>query len=201
MYSYIRGILEEISEERIVVENNGIGYNIRIPSSMTDYLPPRGEEIRVYTHLYVREDAFSLFGFLTRGDLELFQLLINVSGIGPKGGLALLSVLTADDIRFAVACEDVKTISRAPGIGAKTAQRLIIELKDKVRIEDAVDSLAKPVPEGRGNNRVRAEATEALVALGYTPSDAAKALSGIEISEESDVEAVLKTALKNIALL
>lgn len=202
MYSYIKGTLEEISPERIVVENHGIGYEIRIPASVLDRLPPRGGEIKVYTYLYVREDNFSLFGFLTRDDLALFQLLINVSGIGPKGGLALLSVLSADDIRFAIVSEDAKTISRAPGIGPKTAKRLIIELKDKVDLEDALSLPADPgLSSGVEDSHVRREAAEALEALGYSPSDAAKVLSGIEISEESDVEDVLKTALKQMAFL
>ena len=101
MYSYIKGTLEEISEDQIVVENHGIGYNIRISARMLDVLPTRGEEIKIYTYLYVKEDAFSLFGFPSRDELEMFKLLINVSGIGPKGGLAVLSVLSANDLRYA----------------------------------------------------------------------------------------------------
>ena len=93
MYSYIKGTLEEVSEDLIVVENNGIGYNIRISARMLDALPARGEQVKIYTYLYVKEDAFSLFGFPSRDELEMFKLLINVSGIGPKGGLAVLSVL------------------------------------------------------------------------------------------------------------
>lgn len=202
MYSYIKGTLEEIREDLIVVENNGIGYNIRIPARMLDELPPKGETVKIYTYLYVREDIFSLFGFLSNDELGMFKMLINVSGIGPKGGLALLSVLSANDIRFAIVSEDIKTISKAPGIGSKTAKRLVIELKDKIHLEDALadtmDIPAAPVP---GNNQVKREATEALVALGYSASEAAKVLSGIEITEESDVETVLKTALKNISYL
>ena len=201
MYSYIKGTLEEISEDLIVVENNGIGYNIRIPASALDFLPPRGEEIKVYTYLYVREDIFSLFGFLSRDDLTLFKLLINVNGIGPKGGLALLSTLSANDIRFAIVSEDVKSISKAPGVGAKTAKRMIIELKDKIHLEDAIETTEELIPQGQGNNQVRREAMEALVALGYSSSDAAKVLSAIDISEDADVETVLKTALKNMAFL
>ena len=131
MYSYIKGTLEEVSEDLIVVENNGIGYNIRISARMLDALPARGEQVKIYTYLYVKEDAFSLFGFPSRDELEMFKLLINVSGIGPKGGLAVLSVLSANDLRFAIVAEDAKTISKAPGIGSKTAKRLIIELMGK----------------------------------------------------------------------
>lgn len=202
MYSYIKGTLEEVMEDLIVVENNGIGYNIRVPSRMLDALPERGREIKIYTYLYVREDAFSLFGFSSRDELDMFKLLINVSGIGPKGGLAVLSVLSPNDIRFAVVSEDIKQISKAPGIGKKTAQRLIIELKDKVSLEDAIDTVqAASEASVHENNLVRKEAAEALTALGYSASEAAKVLSGIEITEDADVETVLKLALKKMAFL
>lgn len=205
MYSYIKGTLAEISEDQIVVENHGIGYNIRISARMLDVLPTRGEEIKIYTYLYVKEDAFSLFGFPSRDELEMFKLLINVSGIGPKGGLAVLSVLSANDLRYAIVAEDVKTISKAPGVGSKTAKRLIIELKDKIDLEAAIENgfeqaeAANPV--SGSNNRIRKEAADALVALGYSATEASKVLSGIEITEDSDVEHVLKAALKNMAFL
>ena len=204
MYSYIKGTLEEVSEDLIVVENNGIGYNIRISARMLDALPARGEQVKIYTYLYVKEDAFSLFGFPSRDELEMFKLLINVSGIGPKGGLAVLSVLSANDLRFAIVAEDAKTISKAPGIGSKTAKRLIIELKDKIDLEAAIETgfeeMETPAAGGNSNNRIRKEASEALVALGYGATEASKVLSGIEITEVDDVESVLKAALKNMAL-
>ncbi|MCD7920923.1 MAG: Holliday junction branch migration protein RuvA [Clostridiales bacterium] len=202
MYSYIKGTLEEISEDFIVIENGGIGYQIRVPMRSMDRLPGRGEQVKVFTYLYVREDAFSLFGFFTRDELAMFQLFLNVSGIGPRGALALLSALSVNEIRFAVVSDDVKTISKAPGIGKKTAQRLIIELKDRISLEDALDvpqdsSAVSP----EDNHIVRKEAMEALTALGYSAADAARTLSGIEITDDSDVESVLKQALKNMALL
>ena len=205
MYSYIKGTLEEISEDQIVVENHGIGYKIRISARMLDVLPTRGEEIKIYTYLYVKEDAFSLFGFPSRDELEMFKLLINVSGIGPKGGLAVLSVLSANDLRYAIVAEDVKTISKAPGVGSKTAKRLIIELKDKIDLEEVIENGFEQVeaanPVSGSNNRIRKEAADALVALGYSATEASKVLSGIEITEDSDVERVLKAALKNMAFL
>ena len=205
MYSYIKVTLEEISEDQIVVENHGIGYNIRISARMLDVLPTRGEEIKIYTYLYVKEDAFSLFGFPSRDELEMFKLLINVSGIGPKGGLAVLSVLSANDLRYAIVAEDVKTISKAPGVGSKTAKRLIIELKDKIDLEEVIENGFEQVeasnPVSGSNNRIRKEAADALVALGYSATEASKVLSGIEITEDSDVERVLKAALKNMAFL
>ena len=180
MYSYIKGTLEEISEDQIVVENHGIGYNIRISARMLDVLP-------------------------TRDELEMFKLLINVSGIGPKGGLAVLSVLSANDLRYAIVAEDVKTISKAPGVGSKTAKRLIIELKDKIDLEEVIENGFEQVeasnPVSGSNNRIRKEAADALVALGYSATEASKVLSGIEITEDSDVERVLKAALKNMAFL
>ncbi|MGN0272929.1 MAG: Holliday junction branch migration protein RuvA, partial [Lachnospiraceae bacterium] len=132
MYSYIKGTLVEASAEGIVVDNQGIGYGILVPGQVLEYLPSIGEEVKIYTYHYVREDMIALYGFLTREDVNIFKMLIGVSGIGPKGALAILSVMSTDDLRFAILGEDAKAIARAPGIGAKTAQRLIIELKDKI---------------------------------------------------------------------
>ncbi|MCD8152673.1 MAG: Holliday junction branch migration protein RuvA [Clostridiales bacterium] len=203
MYAYIRGTLEEVREDYIVVENNGIGYQISVPMRILEELPERGAEVKIYTYLYVREDIFSLFGFSTQDELAMFRLLLNVSGIGPKGALGILSALSVNEIRFAVVSEDIKTITKAPGIGKKGAQRLIIELKDKISLEDAYESALEDglqeVPETM--QIVKKEAMEALVALGYSSADAAKALSGIEISDDSDVETVLRMALRSMALL
>lgn len=199
MYSYIKGTLKEVQADFIVVENNGIGYQIYVPLRILQELPQSGGQVKIYTYLYVREDAFSLFGFLSRDELTMFQLLLNVSGIGPKGALALLSVLSADEIRFAVVSDDVKTITKAPGIGKKGAQRLIIELKDRISLEDAFESAADPAPAvSESGNAARKEAMEALIALGYSPAEAAGALSGLEITEESDTESVLKQALRHM---
>ncbi|MCC8017210.1 MAG: Holliday junction branch migration protein RuvA [Lachnospiraceae bacterium] len=203
MYAYIRGTLEEVREDYIVVENNGIGYQISVPMRILEELPERGAEVKIYTYLYVREDIFSLFGFSTQDELAMFRLLLNVSGIGPKGALGILSALSVNEIRFAVVSEDIKTITKAPGIGKKGAQRLIIELKDKISLEDAYESALEDglqeVPETM--QIVKKEAMEALVALGYSSADAARALSGIEISDDSDVETVLRMALRSMALL
>ncbi|MGN0350497.1 MAG: Holliday junction branch migration protein RuvA [Roseburia sp.] len=203
MYSYIRGILTEIEEDKIVVEANGIGYNIYTTAQTFQYLPSMGEEVKVYTYLHLREDIMMLYGFLTKDDLKVFKLLIGVNGIGPKGALAILSVMTTDDLRFAVLGDDAKAIAKAPGVGAKTAQRLILELKDKLNLEDAfeqkLEHQAMTVsPKG---NSVKNDAVQALVALGYSSSEALKAMNDIEITEETDVEDLLKAALKNMAFL
>ena len=205
MYSYIKGELVEILEDSIVVENHGIGYNIRIPGSILDSLEGIGQQIKIYTYTYIREDAMLLYGFLTRDDLNVFKLLLGVSGIGPKGALAILSVMTPDDLRFAVLGEDDKTIAKAPGIGKKSAQRLIIELKDKMRLEEAfalkTEHEAIKQAENSPMHSVKNEAVQALVALGYSSAEAMKAVNGIAITEETTVEEVLKTALKQMALL
>lgn len=203
MYSYIKGILTDMEDDLVVVEAGGIGYNIYTTGQTFDYLPSVGEEIKLYTYLNVREDAMMLYGFLTKDDLRVFKLLIGVSGIGPKGALAILSVMTTDDLRFAVLGEDAKAISKAPGIGAKTAQRLILELKDKFSLEDAFEqklenTKTKTVGEATS---AKNEAVQALVALGYSSSEALKAVNKVENADDADVEGILNAALKNMSFL
>lgn len=206
MYSYIKGELVEMTEEAVVVENHGIGYNIRIPQSFLDSLLGIGQEVKIYTYTYVREDAMLLYGFLTRDDLNVFKLLLGVNGVGPKGALAILSVMTPDDLRFAVLADDDKTIAKAPGIGKKTAQKLIIELKDKLSLEDAFALKAQNVAAESGGassktQMAKQEAVQALVALGYSSGEAMKAVNTVDLTEEPTVEEILKAALKQMALL
>ena len=201
MISYIKGELTEVFEDTVVVETNGIGYNIRVPGSVLDRLPSVGSPVRIYTYLYVKEDAMNLFGFLSRDDLSVFKLLLNVSGIGPKGALAILSTIGPDDLRFAGLSEDVKTISSAPGIGAKTAKRLIIELKDKLKLAEVFETALANKEKASSENDVllaRNEAVEALVALGYASAQAMKAVQQVENAEEKDSEQILKEALKKL---
>lgn len=205
MYSYIKGVLTDMEEDLVVVEAGGIGYNIYTTGQTFDYLPSVGEEVKLYTYLNVREDAMVLYGFLTKDDLRVFKLLIGVSGIGPKGALAILSVMTTDDLRFAVLGEDAKAIAKAPGIGAKTAQRLILELKDKFSLEDAFEqkfeNTASKNEKADGVKSAKNEAVQALVALGYSSSEALKAIGDVEITSDTDVEDILKSALKNMAFM
>lgn len=204
MYAYIKGILAEITEDAIIVENQGIGYEIAVPGQVFDYLPSVGEEVKIYTYHYVREDAILLYGFLTKEDVRIFKMLIGVSGIGPKGALAILSVLSTDDLRFAILGDDAKAIAKAPGVGAKTAQRVIIELKDKLSLEDTFEQkLANQAQKAEPNPAVgvKNEAILALTSLGYSQSEALKVLQGIEISPDDQVEDVLKMALKQMAFL
>ena len=204
MYSYIKGTLTELLEDAIVVENQGIGYRILVSGQVFDVLPSIGEEIKVYTYTYVREDQLALFGFLTRDDLSVFQLLIGVSGIGPKGALGVLSAMSADDLRFAVLGDDAKAIERVPGIGKKTAQRLLIELKDKFSLEETFEH-ASSVPaenqETTGKGDLRSEAIMALTALGYGAQEATKAVRSVPQELQTDVETILKEALKQMAFI
>ena len=203
MYSYIKGVLAEQEEDAMVVETGGIGYHIYTTGQTFSRLPSLGDEVKIYTYLYIREDAMLLYGFCSKDELRVFKLLLGVSGIGPKGALAILSVMTTDDLRFAVLGDDAKTIAKAPGVGVKTAQRLILELRDKLNIEEAFEEkLSQAEDIGRDKAKgAKNEAVQALVALGYSSSEALKALGGIEITEETDVEDLLKAALKNMALM
>ena len=126
MIAYIKGTVEEILEDRVILEAGNMGYNIFMPMGAVEHLLHKGQEIKIHTYLNVKEEALQLFGFLTRDDLNTFKLLLGVNGIGPKAALGVLSGLSADELRFAVLADDVKTISRAPGIGKKTAQKLIL---------------------------------------------------------------------------
>ena len=201
MISYIKGRLVEVEDSIIVVETAGIGYDILVPSSIISELPSAGNEVKIYTYLYIREDAVNLYGFISRDDLKIFKLLIGVSGIGPKGALAILSVMTPDDLRFAVLSEDAKSISKAPGVGNKTAQRLIIELKDKLSLEEAFEiKRAKSEDKENACVKVRDEAVQALAALGYSQSDALRAVNMLDIADTATVEQVIKQALSKLLM-
>lgn len=201
MIGYMKGIVEGIYEDRIILEVNSIGYNIFMPLSAIERIGGLGEELKVYTYLNVREDAMLLFGFLTKDDLDFYKLLIGVNGIGPKVGLAILSTMTTDDLRFAILSEDSKRIGKTPGVGPKTAQRLIIELKDKMNLEEAFEEKLSnnDIMSDKGTNSAREEAAMALCALGYSNSESYSAVRSSDISPEDDVETIIKKALKNIS--
>ena len=202
MIAYIKGKLAEILEDRVILESGFMGYNLFMPMASAEAVLRRGDEVKLYTHLHVREDAMQLFGFLTKDDLHTFQLLLGVNGIGPKAALGILCGLTADELRFAVLSEDVKTISKAPGVGKKTAQKLILELKDKMDLQEAFDLKSQHVQEAQGDmadlSDARKEAVEALTALGYSGADALRAVKKVEMTPGMDVETLLKAALKNL---
>lgn len=202
MIAYVKGTVEYIEGDNVVIDVGGIGYNVKVSADTAARMPGVGEQTKLYTYMNVREDAVSLFGFFSRDDLAVFRQCITVSGIGPKGALAILSTLNADSLRFAILSGDAKAISKAPGIGIKTAERLILELRGKIRAEDTL--IAKEMADYSGASNVAAdtaqkrEAVEALVSLGYGQAEALKAVNAIEGIEEMDSGAVLKAALKKM---
>ena len=203
MIAYVHGIIEDIAEDNVVIDVGGVGINVRISADTAGRLPGMGEPVRLYTYTSVKEDSFLLYGFLSRNDLTMFKQCITVNGIGPKGALAILSVMDADSLRFAIMSEDYKAVSKAPGIGAKTAQRLVLELKDKITIDDALINREIAVT-AAGNSNISAdsvqkkEAVEALVSLGYGQTESLKAVNSIEGIEDMDSGAILKAALKKM---
>lgn len=202
MIAYVKGIVDDIAEDNAVIDVGGMGYNVKISADTAAKLPGIGEKVKLYTYTNVREDAIQLCGFLSKNDLEIFKRCITVSGIGPKGALAILSVLDADSLRFAIMSGDVKAITKAPGIGARTAERLILELKDKIKIDDTI--IGKEIESARAANvgtvdsPQKQEAVEALVSLGYGNAEAVKAVNSIEGIETMDSGTVLKAALKKM---
>lgn len=205
MIAYVNGILESIEEGNCVVDVNGFGINVSISGSTMDRMPGVGEAVRLYTYTNVKEDAFNLFGFLSRDELNLFKLLITVNGVGPKAGLSILSVMTPDDLRFAILAGDTGAISKAPGIGKKTAERITLELRDKLKITE--DNIIRGQSDAVGGdtqdvgNAARDEAVAALVALGYNSSEALKAVRKVLSANPKagdDTEKLLKLALKEM---
>lgn len=203
MIAFVNGIIDDITDENVVVDVGNVGVNVRISTGTAARLPGVGGKVRLYTFTQVREDAFSLYGFLSRDDLEIFKRLIAVNGIGQKAGLAILSVMSADDLRFAVLSGDSAAIARAPGIGKKTAERVILDLKDKISPEDTLVhrqmQQTQAAPEASpGNDKARNEAVEALIALGYSATDALRAVKSVSDADGMDVEMILKSALKKM---
>lgn len=209
MISYVKGPLMGIEEDVIVVEAGSLGLAVHVPVSLLPELPGLGQEVTFYTYFQVREDAMTLYGFLHPQDRDMFRQLLGVNGIGPKGALGILSVLRPDDLRLAIVSEDVKALAKAPGIGTKTAQRMILDLKDKISMEDVLGSMASGTDLGTGSGaaamaglaEAAKEAVQALVALGYTNSEASRAVKQVEIVDGMTSEDVLKASLKHLSFL
>ena len=203
MFAFFRGTVDYLSESEVWLDVNGVGYEIAISPSTASRLQGFGsEEVTVYTYMMVHEDQIGLYGFLTRDELMLFKKLITVSGVGPKAGLSLLSVLDADDLRFAIASGEVKAISRAPGVGRRTAERLILELKDKINAAApaaAQEAGEEPGITGGEQSGDAADAVAALVALGYGRAEAVKAVHAAKGEGISGTEELLKGALRHMA--
>lgn len=203
MFYYVKGELVYREPTAAVIDCGGVGYRLTVSLLTSDALASRvGETVRLFTHMSVREDGVELFGFISSDELNVFRLLTSVSGVGPKAGMSILSILSADRVLYAVCTEDTKALAKAPGVGGKTAARIVLELKDKVSGDAfrsagmtaaAPDgSLKKPTPVGGGK---LSEATEALGALGYDRSDILSALRGIDI-ERLSLEEIITGALK-----
>lgn len=201
MISYIKGILEDMSPGMVVVDNHGIGYQMMVPMR-GEAFPKIGQEIKIYTHMHVREDDVSLFGFLSKEEKEAFELLIGVNGIGPKVGLSVLSTLSVYELKMAVISEDVKTISKTPGLGPKGAKKLILELKDKLSFEELEeDGVGAEIFDTSADSSDSVTITiEGLVSLGYSKSEAAIAVNKVEDAKDLTPEELLKKALKNIMI-
>lgn len=199
MIAFVKGVLERVDESSIVVENHGIGYEILVSGSVLQALPQVGNEVKIYTYTHVREDALQLFGFLTRDDLAMFKLLITVSGVGPKGALGILTVMDANALRIAILTDDIKTIARSPGIGTKTAGKVILELRDKMPSDALLPDFLSEDAAGidRADTSVVQDAIQALTALGYSASQAAAAVKKVS-AEGMSVEEILKQSLKVI---
>ncbi len=196
MISFIRGILDSVSDDCLVIDVNGIGFEVRTTErTIKEFYPLEGKEVKVYTYYHVREDDRALYGFNNKKELSIFKMLITVNGVGPKGGLSILNTLPPDELYSAVLLNDSKAISKANGIGQKTAQKIIIELKDKIAKEDADFS---DVASFSNDDHVMDEAAEALTSLGYSNTAALRAIQKVKYKENMTVEQLLKAALKNI---
>ena len=202
MIAYLKGTLEEIGNDYIVVDVNNIGYLVKVSLRVIEGLPGVGNQIKIHTYTYVREDVLALYGFLSKDDLQMFLLLLGVNGVGPKGALGILSMFSAQELRLAIISQDSKTISKAPGIGAKTAQRMLIDLKDKVSVEETFEKMGEQsvnvISTQTINSGARGDAIEALTALGYSASESMKAVNAVEITEDMTSDAILKLALKHL---
>ena len=204
MIAYIKGTAVYADQECIIVDNRGMGYEIRT-SSATCSQVRMGEEVTLYTYLYVREDMIALYGFLSREELRIFRLLLGVSGIGPRVAVSVLSTLKVEDLYYAVISEDTKSIARTPGIGPKGAKRLIIELKDKLDLSDLglgeEEEESISTGESAGEDSQIMDAMEALIALGYSNGEAYRAVHKVAGGKVMDTETLLKEALKKMMTL
>lgn len=206
MIAYLRGTVAEVEKDSIILECQGIGYRIFMPVSALERMRDGDGERIVHTYLNVREDAMLLYGFLTKNDLSVFRLLLGVSGVGPKAAMGILSHFSWEDLSFAVLSDDAAAIARAPGIGKKTAQKVILELKDKLHLQDAFEEKFSQGGSGQEEDPkiskdpdAAKEAVEALVALGYGRTEAARAVRQAAGSAGSaDVEELLRAALKQM---
>ena len=203
MIASVKGKLEGVTTESVIIDVNGLGVEAIVPTTVINLLPKIDENIKLHTYLHVREDVMQLYGFLEKEDLDFFKLLITVNGIGPKAAIAILSSMPTDILTFAILSEDTKTIQKAQGIGAKTAKKLVLELKDKVGIIKTPKNTGSEIYDNAAltigiNSEIKDEAVQVLTALGYSQTEAVKAISTVEMYEEMTSEELVKLSLKNL---
>lgn len=192
MYEYIKGIFVGMNKDYIIIDNSGIGYKIFTSGSTIAKMPKTNEMVILYLQQIVREDFIGLYGFLSKDELNMFNLLLTINGIGAKASLSLLSISTIDNLKYAILTGDEKTITKAPGVGKKTAQRIILELKDKIELKDFIKE--SDMENQQVFNRSLDEALEALVSLGYSEKEAEQALK--MVPAEESLENIIKSCLK-----
>ena len=200
MITFLTGEVVSVTDSTLILDVNHIGFRVFISSRDAHRMPRKGEEVTVYTYMSVREDAMNLYGFLSEDDLDIYRRLIQVSGIGPKGGLGILSAMTASELRIAILTDDAKAISAAPGIGPKTAKKLILEMKDRVDLEETLNrQLGIGQEEVSGTEELeknKAEAVSIMTALGYSAAEALRAVKRVKVTEEMTADDILRSALR-----
>lgn len=198
MISFLNGVIATKNENGAVIDVGGVGFSVSMPTSDIAKMGAVGESVKVHTYFHMSENGVQLFGFLTNEQIDYFNKLISISGIGPKAALAVLGTLSVQNLAFAIIAEDVKAITRAPGVGPKAAQRIILELKGKIDTHDAV--AAPPQSLGAASSAVRADtgAVNALIALGASPSEAQKTVMQINATGMS-TEDIIKEALRRMS--
>ena len=192
MIAQLRGNIAAVGADWVIVDVNGVGYRLSLPLSEVGRLPAAGEAVQLYVHTYVREDTLSLYGFLEDQQRELFEMLLGASGVGPRVALALLSVLTSDELVNAIANDEARILQRAPGVGLKLAQRIVLELKDRVSAMPRAAGAAAPAGNAAG------DAVEALQSLGYKASEASQAVDQAlkELEDREDTGKIVRAALR-----
>jgi Holliday junction DNA helicase, RuvA subunit len=194
MYEYIKGSYVGINKDYVVIENNGMGYKIYTSGSTLSNLPKVNEEVLLYLHQIVREDFIGLYGFLTKEELSMFNMLLSINGVGAKASLSLMSISNVNNLKYAILTSDEKTLMRAPGIGKKTAQRIILEIKDKLKAVELVNNINVEDMQDTNNLNNLSDAMEALVSLGYSEKEAEKALNNV--NKDDELENIIKNSLK-----
>lgn len=205
MISYIRGKLLDWSEDgSVIIDVNGVGFEISVPTRTLGMITATNGDVELFTYLQVKEDAFSLYGFSTKEEMSVFRKIVSVSGVGPKGALSILSSMTREQFILAIVGEDEASIAKSPGIGKKTAAKIVLELKDKFTLEDSfaagTDSteILKATVSKNTNNEAKNDAVAALCALGYSSSEALKAVREVNITDDMSVDDILRLSLKNL---